>query len=215
MRVEFQIANVLWTFLSAGILWLVWRRFVAPALADHLRYRLFNIRREMFLFMADGEIDPNEFAYSRVRSFMNSAIRYADGFSLMRTVVNAASVGNYGRERVRELQDAINSLPEGVREKIASFRLQASSAVAFYMIVRSPIGWALILLAFPVVLLFLLVSLVKRAWAETWSQRALARVRLRAEEETQVLRCMEEDEGIATQAKWINIAGPPAPTAQV
>jgi hypothetical protein len=193
MTIETQIANVITTLVAVVLLWSVCRFFVVPALVDHLRYRLFKIRREMFLFMADGGIHPDNIAYGRVRAFMNTAIRYANGLSLARAIVGAASLGDYGRERIQDLESSINALPAETRNRIDGFRKQASTAIAIYMVVRSPLGWLLMVGSIPVAALLAAVSIVRSAWAKTWSRGAFNIIRLRAEEETQMLRCMEDD----------------------
>jgi hypothetical protein len=198
MIIAFQIANVLWTFVAAAVLWAVCRFFVIPALVDHLRYRLFKIRREMFLYMAGGGIDPDNVAYGRVRMFMNTAIRFADGLSLTRSIVNSASLGSYGRARMEELQSAIKALPREARDRIEEFRHRASTAIAVYMLIRSPLGWLLMAISIPLMVLLVIVSIVRSAWAKAASSKVFDVFRLRAEEETQMLRCMEDDQlGVA------------------
>jgi hypothetical protein len=201
MRVEFQIANVITTLLSAGVLWVVYRFFVVPTLIDHLRHRLFTIRREMFIFMAEGGIDSDHRAYGRVRWFLNSAIRYAGGLSFARSLLGAAFAGERGRERVFELNEAISELPNDTKAQIEKFRDRATTAVALYTIVRSPLAWVLAIVAVPFIVVVAIGSLVHWAWVKTFSKGALDIVRLKAEEEMQVLWCIEEDgEGAAVAA---------------
>jgi len=203
---ETQIANVAWTFIAAVMLWTVYRYLVVRMLRDFLRQRLFGIRREMFLYMVDGGIEPTNPAYSRVRSFMNAAIRFADGLSLTRSFIGAKAAGEYGKERTRELEAAIASLPEESRERIAHFRMRASVAVGFYMIAKSPVGWVIIICAITLALLSAAASSHRIAWAKTWAeavQTAKYRAARRAEQETENLRCIEDeqyDPGAATVA---------------
>jgi len=199
MTIATQLGNVLWTFIGVAALWVVCRFFVAPALVDHLRYRLFKIRREMFLYMAAGGIDPSHLAYGRVRVFMNAAIRYADGLSLTRGIVNTFAIGDSGSARTQKLAASIETLPIETRKKIEGFRRQASSTIAIHMLLRSPLGWFLMLISVPMAVIVISGFLVRAAWARAFSREALDVFRQRAEEETQMLRCME-DESIGIRA---------------
>ena len=135
-----------------------------------MRQRLFLIRREMFLFMADGGIDPDSLAYGHVRTFMNTAIRYADGLSLTRSIVGIATIGEYGKTRMLKIEEEIASLPPSTRERLISFRSRAAETIGFLRI----------------------------AWAKTWSEEIgilRRRAARQAEQETEILRCIEEEHG--------------------
>jgi hypothetical protein len=204
MTAEAKIANVFVTLAAAAVLWGVCRYLVLPTLRDSLRLRLFALRREMFIYMVEGGIDPDHPAYGRVRSFMNTAIRYADGLSLVRSIVGAATAGRYGKQRVRAMDDAIATLPEETGTRIKQFKKRASTAIGFYMLARSPLGWALFLIVVLAAIAMLFGSLLKRAWARTWSD-AMDVVRQHAEAETQILGCIEDEP--AAFAPWGGASG--------
>jgi hypothetical protein len=192
MTLESNVAGLIWTAFSVAALWAMHRYLLVPALRDSLRQQLFAIRRELFVYMASGNIDPDNVAYGRVRTFMNSAIRYANDLSLTRALIGVAVAGQFGRERVRELERSIAALPAPAQVAISAFRKRAADAIGRYMIARSPVGWLLVALFVPVALAVSLLSLLQRAWSKPWSD-ALAIFSRRAEQETQILRCMEED----------------------
>jgi hypothetical protein len=192
MMIEAQVANVAWTATSIVLLWATGRYLLIPAIRDTLRHRLFSIRREMFLFMAKGGISAEQPAYGHVRSFINSAIRHADSFSLGRTILGVAVAGEFGKERTREVEALIASLPPDAKNQLQKFRQQSALALGAYAIVRSPLGWLLSLIAVPVVGLVALRSLVRSASAKPWARARQALTR-RAEQETQILKCIDED----------------------
>jgi hypothetical protein len=163
-----------------------------------MRQRLFLIRREMFLFMADGGIDPDSLAYGHVRTFMNTAIRYADGLSLTRSIVGIATIGEYGKTRMLKIEEEIASLPPSTRERLISFRSRAAETIGFYMIIKSPLGWLMIAAAAIFVVLSAIAAFLRIAWAKTWSEEIgilRRRAARQAEQETEILRCIEEEHG--------------------
>lgn len=189
---ETQVANIAWTAASIVLLWATGRYLLIPAVRDTLRHRLFSIRREMFIFMAKGGISADHPAYGRVRSFINSAIRYADAFSLGRTIAGVAVAGELGKERTREVEALIATLPPEAMNQLQQFRQRAALALGTYAIVRSPLGWLLSLILVPVIGLIALRSLVRSAGAKPWARARQALTR-RAEQETQILKCIDED----------------------
>jgi hypothetical protein len=196
MTFEAQVANIIWTAGSLCLLWALGRFILVPAMRDTLRYRLFRLRRDMFLYMAEGGVSADHPAYGHVRSSMNAAIRFSDSISVARTIAGMAVSGKLGRERMREIELSVASLPPGTRERIQDFRQRAALAVGVYAVVRSPLGWIIMLATLPLLVLSVLFSLLKSAsdkpW--TWIQRSLAR---KAEQETQILKCMEEEGALA------------------
>ena len=53
---EEQIANLLWFCGALAVLWAFWRWVLGPTLTDLFRMRIFELRRELFLFAHDSGI---------------------------------------------------------------------------------------------------------------------------------------------------------------
>jgi hypothetical protein len=196
MTTELQVANVIWMGIALIALWAVCRFFVIPAIRDTLRHRLFAIRREMFLFMAEGGVSPDHPAYGSVRTFINVAIRYADGLSLARSLIGFTVAGKFGKERVKEVERLIATLPEPARTRISSFRQRAAMAIGLYASIRSPLAWVLVFPAIVATVVFVIISILRSAWAKTRTD-ALAALTKKVEQETQILVCIEEEQKAA------------------
>jgi hypothetical protein len=192
MSLEAQVGNIIWLALSVVALCVTIRYVVVPAMRDTLRYRLFSIRRDMFLFMANGGISQDHAAYGHVRAFLNASIRYADHFSLSRTIAGVLVAGDIGRERTREIEASMNALAPEVKTRLQSYRQRAALALAVYAVVRSPLAWILSVIAAPILLVATACSMAASAGAKPWARIRLSLTR-RAEQETQILRCIEEE----------------------
>src|SRR5712664_3367308 len=80
-------AKVIWA--AAGLFGLVAvvQLMLHPVLVEIFRQRMFNLRREFFLYMIDGHVSPSEHAYRLLLETMNAMIRYAQIFSLSRVIL--------------------------------------------------------------------------------------------------------------------------------
>jgi hypothetical protein len=197
MQVEAQIANIIWTIVLLVALYFTWDRLVVPLLRERMRQKLFCLRREMFLYMANGHIAPENAAYGMLRARMNASIRFADGLSLTRAVAAMVAVPEICQQATEKLDKAIASLPSDVRERMEEFRKQYAVAVGRFVLSRSPIFWMISTIAIPVLLLVVLViamvDLVKGAWLKSWSEMKEAAWR-RADKGAEGINCLDAEE---------------------
>jgi hypothetical protein len=80
-----QIAVVLYNMVGFAALWglaWVWRDYKI----DKLRQAIFDLRAELFEYAATGNIDFNDYYYRRMRTLLNSMIRFAHELSFVRLV---------------------------------------------------------------------------------------------------------------------------------
>jgi hypothetical protein len=197
MEIETQIANVIWTIVLTVGLYFAWDRLAVPFMRDNMRQKLFQLRREMFLYMADGGISPDHLAYGMLRHRMNSSIRFADGLSLTRAIVAMIAVPDDCKAATKKLDDAINSLPNIARAKMEDFRKKSALVVGRFVLGRSPTFLLLATVAAPLfIVLFvamLAVSLVKKAWTRSWSDMVEAAWR-RADKGAEGINCLDTEE---------------------
>jgi hypothetical protein len=197
MEIETQTANIIWTMVLVVGLYFVWDRLVVPLMRETLRRKLFHLRREMFLFMTDGGIDPDHLAYGMLRSRMNSSIRFADGLSLTRVVVAVITVGNECRLVTKKLDEAIGSLPYEAKRKMAQFRKQSALAVGWFIVGRSPTFWILATIAIPLIvaaaIVAFVISLAKQACVKSWAEMVEIMWR-RADKGAAGIDCLDEEE---------------------
>ncbi len=186
------IANVLWTGVAAVGLWATCHFFAFPHFRDTLRFRLFVIRREMFLLVATGTVASNDEAYGRLRSLINSSIRYADQISAARSLVGALTHKHLGQERAVKTEAAIQALPEPVAAQMREFRTKVRHAVLMYSLATTPFGWLLLLTALLVVVPMTVSSSLQRLLVGWWTG-IVETLRKRTEDQTQCRRSLEED----------------------
>lgn len=120
------------------------------------RQRLFRLRDELFLIAARGDLTFDSLGYTVTREYINGLIRFMHIINAP-TIIWVLLVKREWPQRHMSFETAIASIPdEAVRQE---FRRRANAAalvqigVAF---VRSPIGWILLLVGSPLLLLDLL-----------------------------------------------------------
>ena len=98
MHIDVHTAAVL-VRAAAGLFALigVWRFILIPTLTDHFRQNMFELRRELFCYMASGGVNADEPAYAHLRRSMNGMIRYAEHVSFSRMIVTFAANRQAGR----------------------------------------------------------------------------------------------------------------------
>lgn len=138
---------------------------LVPTLTDAFRQRLFETRRDMFLLVADGRIEPTNLAYVMLRNTINGLLRQAERLSFSKVLVLGVMAQKIGADHRKALDAAIASVQdETARETLSNADKALSSAIVRFAIAKSPVAWALLLL------LFLLVVgvLIRRAQLGAW-----------------------------------------------
>ncbi|WP_438019646.1 hypothetical protein WMF18_11490 [Sorangium sp. So ce315] len=131
-----------------------------PNAAASLRQRMFDLRRRLFRFMADGHVQPDDPAYVQLRDSMNGIIRHAERASFLRLMFVGVFLGQPGMERKQRFEAAVMALPtEHAREHLTEYRRLMETALIWHVIVNSPVAWLLVLL----LLLSVIVTVLGRA----------------------------------------------------
>lgn len=95
------LANLLWNFGAFIILAFVVYRAVFPLFVAEFRHELFALRRDLFLFMAQGEIAPNHPAYARMRTTINGLLYRAEDLTGLNLIVSLAIAQREAHRAVR------------------------------------------------------------------------------------------------------------------
>jgi hypothetical protein len=149
------IANIAWAAVGVGGLLFVFQFIVIPALVDTFRERLFSIRRQMFLYMADGHIAPDDPAYVRVRTIINGLLRFAERLTFLRVVLLSAvawpemAISPPFEEVLLKVQN------ETARRRMLEFHLRVQVAIVEHLLVSSPIAWIVGIVMSPVLVILL------------------------------------------------------------
>jgi hypothetical protein len=122
-----------------------------PTLTDHFRQDLFELRRDLFCYMAKGHVQADEPAYVHLRRSMNGMIRYTEHVTFCRVIVTAASQRNPGEAHRIMMDKAIARIgSEEVRDVLSGYRWKLSNVIIWHFLRTSPAVWLLMipLLAF-------------------------------------------------------------------
>jgi len=135
-----------------------------PSAAAIFRQRMFALRRQLFVFMAEGNIRPDDPAYVCLRNSLNAWIRNAEKLTFLRICIIGALLEEPTRQyraNDRAHVDAISD--EAVRKRLVSIREDMANVVIGHVITTSPIAVAL--LFFLIVAAFVVggASLLRRA----------------------------------------------------
>jgi len=114
---------------------------------DHTRQKLFAIRDELFDYAADGGIGFDEVAYGRLRTLLNSLIRFSHRLTFSRLVfssVAAEFVTPQISERPHQkLTNAIDAIPsEEAKTKLRDIHRRIALCIVRHLITGSPLGLA-------------------------------------------------------------------------
>lgn len=140
-EIDWVIRNVLLAVGALGTM-CAWRYLLLPTLVDEFRQKVFALRRELFLLMADHRLPYSEPAYTRLRATMNAQLRYAERLTMGRLLVSALVSRSAAKEyRARQLQDIDAITNHEVRLAIEDIRQRLSIAIAIHLVLASPIGW--------------------------------------------------------------------------
>jgi len=158
------VADGVWVGLSILSLTIAFQHILLSTLVDGFRDRLFALRRELFLLVADSKIAPTDLAYVSFRRHLNGMIRFAERITFMRLAFTGIFVWwRFGAEGMRSMHDselrAFDSIPDvEVRDALKRIHRKMSVAGALHIFASSPIAWLLTLLAAPVLVLVGLVT---------------------------------------------------------
>jgi hypothetical protein len=153
-----QIAVVSYNTVSFAALWVVvlcWRGYKT----DKLRQDIFNLRAELFEFAAGGGVDFNNHSYRRLRSILNSMIRFAHQLSFIRLVTTLVlerwhPILTTSPGYLDELSTDDN-VDQAARSKLQQIHYRLMKLVMFQILTTS-------IAAFPGLLLYFVYSVIKQ-----------------------------------------------------
>jgi hypothetical protein len=197
MSIENQIANLILTPCLGGALYLVWVHLAVPCMRESMRNRVFQLRREMFLLVAHGELFSDHQAYGLLRSKMNLLVRCANSVSIRRTMVARLAINERCKAATHKLDGAIQVLPDITRAKVESIRKRLDATVACFMFQRSFLFWVLSALLLPFVAILIGAIRVGQLANGTYggsARKIFERLLLRSDWGVQGIECIEEEE---------------------
>jgi hypothetical protein len=139
------VAGVRFAF-GLALAMLAFRYVFMPAMVAAMRQDVFEMRRELFLMVARGKIEPTHPAYTRLRGTLNGLLRFAERVTFLDLVAAYISWKAAGSPQA-EFAELEETIPEpSVREDFSRMSLGVGGLVVKHSILISPLAWALILL---------------------------------------------------------------------
>lgn len=157
-------------------LWALWCAFhfvFIPALIAGFRQNLFDLRRELFLLMAEGRITATDPVYTRMRYLMNGSLRFAERVSIWRFAFTAFCM----RDAIPDepsISESIETIEDvETRGRLNVINLKLGVCYTLHVVAVSPVLW---LLAVPVTLALVVVALLNRDSADDATRRITSKV---------------------------------------
>src|SRR5258708_24230749 len=137
-------ADGVWFGVSVIVLVASFQLVFLPTMVDRFRDRLFELRRDLFLLVADGRIAPTDMMYVYMRNTINAHIRYAERVTFVRGIIgpNMAMRLHPALRRAHRLDlTALLVMPryDDVRDAMQEIRSKLGDAVAFHVVATSPV----------------------------------------------------------------------------
>jgi hypothetical protein len=111
---------------------------------DAFRDDIFNLRDEMFLYAAQGNISFDHPAYTRLRSRMNALLRHGNSLTLTRLLILHATCKDAKSEWFSAWETAMKELPEKTRMELEAFALRTTIFVLQHLIYNSFLRYLLV-----------------------------------------------------------------------
>jgi hypothetical protein len=173
------LSRGVWLVISLIALMVTIRFVVLPTFMTEFRQRIFTLRRELFLYMADGHIAPEHPAYVMLRNNMNGLLRFTEDISFGRMILGALFFRQPSKMYALRFERCAN-LIEGdeVRNHLTGFKTRIGKEILVHSFKVSPSAWVFgVLIASVVLLIVCVASVVKGA---KWCAKKAGRLQLRA-----------------------------------
>jgi len=121
-----------------------------PAILDSFRQRIFAIRRDAFLFVANGVIRRDDPEYIATQAYLNRLLRYAERLMFLRLVAGMVVIEMHA-DRMKEFPFSIPKSPDAeVSQLLHRIRQRATERVFWHVIETSPLAWLALAIFLPV-----------------------------------------------------------------
>lgn len=132
--------------LVAGLaaLVVVLRFMLFATFVEEHRQDIFGLRRDLFLIMARGHVAPNSDAYVYLRSVMNGALRHAERFTFLRSLLLVMALGTAVRPQRQAWAGRLAEIGSvATKRELVAIDRRFGSITAKHLVKTSPILWLL------------------------------------------------------------------------
>jgi len=182
--------------LGLTLLWIVFYLGWRPYRLDNVREKLFQLRSELFLLAADGEVSFSDPAYYGLRNRLNAVIRFAHTMTLTRVILYGHGLTEEYHTEFQAWQDAVDNLEPQQRQKLIDIDRRTAITIAVQIFTGSPILWLAATFYIPVTLLRSAMDLRPK---ETLETRAVEKLRVDVIEEQAVIAFEQSERTVGRQ----------------
>lgn len=141
MGVDVQMLG--WVLRTGGtvlVTLFVLKFMLASTVTEWFRQRMFETRRDLFILVAAGRVDPTtEIAYTHTRTTLNSLLQFADRVTLTRLLVGSSLMRKEADEYARRVQKMLDEVKDpDVREEIRGSWVRMNTIILQHVVLRSP-----------------------------------------------------------------------------
>jgi hypothetical protein len=133
-------------------LWILFFFGWRPYRIDNVRENLFQVRNELFLLAANGDVSFDEPAYRVLRDRLNAVIRFAHTITLTRSVLFGLQAKSLPNQREAWLL-TVQKLPQEQQRKLIDLDERTTFVILWQLFTGSPILWAALLVYVPISLI--------------------------------------------------------------
>ena len=140
-----SVITALHSGLGLLLLWILVYFGVREYRVDRTRQKLFALRDELFDYAADGGIGFDDTAYGRVRTLLNSLIRFSHMLTFSRLVLSSVAAGSFTPQITegphQKLMSAIDAIPsEDAKAKLRDIHGRIGRCIVTHLVTGSPLG---------------------------------------------------------------------------
>jgi hypothetical protein len=191
-------ADGIWIGVSFFVLSAVFQKVFVPALVDGLRDRLFDIRRDLFLLVAERKLAANDPAYLSLRRTSNAVIAFAERITFLRGAIGPLvamrlrkttwRAADHSHRRDLDMLAAIQD--DDARKIMAALHRRTNVAIALHVFVSSPLAWVLVIALAPVLITGALITLIAGT-IQSLAERFILRVSEQVECDVEMMQMSE------------------------
>lgn len=119
------------------LLFAVFQLVYLPSRVEALRCKLFSARRDLFLYMSKGHVDPADPAYRELREHFNRMLRFAERVTFARGLLGWIVWRRELRVEVESVKLIKAVKDDALREELMKIKTRVDFAVAVHLLTTS------------------------------------------------------------------------------
>ncbi len=142
--------NALFFGINIFLIYAVWVYYLKPAILDHYRDKLFDLREEVREFYLSNGIPLSDKTYKSLRDLINGYLHSTESISITKIIAFSIGMENNKKLNARskhQIDARFKTNNENLREYIDSVRVKSNEIILEYVTYSTPImcfAWVLL-----------------------------------------------------------------------